>query len=107
MASKKEEAAGAAWEGADLDRPIAGEDPATGSLEEARHWMAVYSHLVRLEQELLDLLAGFVPQMPDDAQKEAEMTNLPVLATQLERFKHRLEFWTQRRAELEGRRKSA
>ena len=27
MASNQEEAAGAAWEGADLERPIVGEDP--------------------------------------------------------------------------------
>lgn len=103
MASEREEAAGAAWAGADLERPIEGEDPTTLSLGEARHWVAVYSHLVRLEQDLLDLLAGILPNMPSDAQQEAEETNLPVLATQLERFKHRLEFWAGRRAELEGR----
>lgn len=101
MASRKEEAAGAAWEGADVERPIIGENPDSESLDEARHWMTVYSHLVTLEQDLLDLMAGLIPRMPDEAQKEAEKTNLPVLASQLERFKHRLEFWTRRRAELE------
>ena len=59
-------------------------------------------HLVKLEQELLDLLAGMIPSMPGDAQKEAEETNLPLLASQIERFRHRLEFWSRRRAELEG-----
>jgi hypothetical protein len=102
MASKQE-AAGAAWEGADLERPILGEDPESDSLEEARRWVSVYSHLVKLEQDLLDVLAGMIPTMPDEAQMEAEQTNLPVLASQVERFRHRLDFWSKRRAELESR----
>ena len=101
MASRKEEAAGAAWEGADLERPLSGEDPETDSLAEARRWVAVYHHLVNLEQELFDLLARMIPTMPQEAQKEAELTNLPVLASQVERFRHRLDYWTTRRNELE------
>ena len=100
MASRKEEAAGAAWEGADLDRPISGEDPASESLKEARRWVLVYRHLVKLEQELFDLLAKMIPSMPKEAQREAEETNLPVLASQIERFRHRLDFWVNREREL-------
>ena len=100
----REEAAQAAWEGADLERPLVGENPASDSLVEARRWVIVYGHLVKLEEELLDLLAGLIPTMPDEAQREAEETNLPLLASQVERFRHRLEFWSGRRAELEGRR---
>jgi hypothetical protein len=102
MASRHE-AAGAVWEGADLERPIRGENPESDSLEEARRWVSVYSHLLKLEQDLLDVLAGMIPTMPNEAQKEAEQTNLPVLASQVERFRHRLEFWSKRRAELESR----
>lgn len=101
MASEKEEAAGAAWEGADLERTILGEDPESRSLETARHWVSVYSYLAELEQELLDLLARTIPSMPGEAQREAEQTNLPVLAAQVERFRHRLEFWTRIKRELE------
>lgn len=103
MASRKEEAAGAAWQGADLERPLPGEDPESGSLAEAQRWIAVYHHLVHLEQELLDMLARMIPGMPDAAQKEAEVTNLPVLASQVERFRHRLTFWQKRRDDLEGK----
>jgi hypothetical protein len=101
MASKKAEAAGAAWTGADIERPMQGEDPATASLADARRWVAVYHHLVSLEQELFDVLARMIPGMPPDAQIEAEKTNLPVIASQVERFRHRLEFWQRRRYELE------
>ena len=99
-ASRKEEAAAAAWDGADLDRPLRGEDPRSDSLAEARRWIAVYSHLVRLEQELFDLLAKMIPTMPKEAQHEAEETNLPVLASQVERFRHRLDYWVKREREL-------
>lgn len=103
MASSQPEAVGAAWEGADLERPIAGENPESESLEEARRWVGVYSHLVKLEQELMDLMAAMITKMPDEARREAEQTNLPVLASQAERFRHRLYFWSRRRAELENK----
>jgi hypothetical protein len=104
MASDKEEALSAAWEGADLERTIVGEDPTSDSLEDARHWVAVYSHLVKLEQELFDVLAKMIPRMPTDAKREAEETNLPLLASQAERFRHRLAFWSKRKRELEAAR---
>ncbi|HET9782346.1 MAG TPA: hypothetical protein VFR33_11280, partial [Candidatus Dormibacteraeota bacterium] len=63
---------------------------------------AVYSHLVKLEQELMDLMASMITRMPAEARKEAEETNLPVLASQSERFRHRLEYWSRRRSELEA-----
>jgi hypothetical protein len=102
MASKKEEAAQAAWEGADLERPLSGEDPRSESLAEARRWAKVYRHLVKLEQELFDLLAKMIPSMPREAQREAEETNLPVLASQVERFRHRLDYWVKREHALEN-----
>jgi hypothetical protein len=103
MASKKEEVAGAAWEGADLERLIRGEDPDSDSLAEARHWVLVYRHLVKLEQELFDLLARMIPSMPQEAQREAEETNLPLLASQVERYRHRLDYWVMREQKLSGK----
>ena len=101
MASGKEEAAGAAWEGADLERPISGENPESKSLAEARRWIGVYRHLVTLEQQLFDVLAQMIPTMPKEAQREAEETNLPVIASQVERFRHRLEYWVRRQHDLQ------
>lgn len=103
MASGKEEAAGAAWQGADLERPLTGEDPESDSLAEALRWIGVYHQLVHLEQQLLDTLAQTIPGMPEAARKEAEETNLPVLASQVERFRHRLAYWQRKRDQLEGR----
>jgi len=44
-----------------------------------------------------------IPNMPGEAQREAEETNLPVLASQVERFRHRLDYWVKRKRELEAR----
>ena len=55
---------------------------------------------VRKLQELFDMLAKMIPTMPKEAQREAEETNLPVLASQVERFRHRLDFWVNREREL-------
>jgi hypothetical protein len=106
MAAESREAARAAWDGADLERPMPGEDPSSASVAEARRWVGVYHHLVNLEQELFDVLARMIPMMPSEAKREAEETNLPVLASQLERFRHRLEFWSKRRRALEAGRSS-
>src|SRR2546425_12712609 len=103
MASNREEAAGAAWEGADVERLILGENPQTQSLEDTRHWVAVYPHLVVLEQQLFDVLAKMIPTMPGEAQREAEPTNLPVLASQAERFRYRLDYWPKRQRALQRR----
>ena len=73
------------------------------SLEEARRWVSVYSHLVHLEQQLFDALARMIPEMPSEAQREAEQTNLPVIASQVERFRYRLAYWSKRKGDLEQR----
>src|SRR5438445_6821806 len=77
MASNREEAAGAAWEGADVERLILGENPQTQSLEDARHWVAVYRHLVVLEQQLFDLLAKMIPNMPAKRNAKPSQRNFP------------------------------
>lgn len=97
---RESNAARAAWAGADLYRPIDGENPESQSQAEARRWVIVYRHLVNLEQHLFDALAGMIPSMPSEAQREAEKTNLPVLASQVERFRHRLDYWVKRQTDL-------
>ncbi len=103
MAPMVEQAAGPAWEGADLERRIVGEDPETDSLQEARRWVLVYSHLVKLEEAMLDGLASMIPRMPAAAKQEAERLNVPMLAALCERFRYRLAYWVRHKDELELR----
>jgi hypothetical protein len=91
----------AARKGADPDRPIDGEDPTAQTDQAVRRWLKAYAELESLEAELLDLLAARSARMSQDARREAAETNLPVLVSQLERFRKRHEYWQQRAEHLE------
>jgi hypothetical protein len=93
----------AAQKGADLDRRIDGEDPDTQSPDSIRQWLKTYAELLALEADLLDMLAERLPRMSNGARREAEETNLPVIVSQLERFRYRLDFWKKRRKELDSK----
>jgi len=90
----------AARKGGDFNRPIDGEDPKAQSPGAVRRWLKAYSELESLEAELLDVLAGRIAGMGDDARHEASETNLPVLISQLERFRKRHDYWRQRQQQL-------
>ena len=90
----------AAKKGGDLNRPIDGEDPNAQSRDAVRRWLRAYAELESLETELLDLLAERIARMSEDARHEASETNLPVLISQLERFRKRRDYWRQRQQQL-------
>lgn len=96
MASVKREAARAASRGADPERTLVGEDPATASLKEARWWLKVYAELTEFEEQLLNDFASSIATLPTDARDEAVDTNLPVIESQLRRFRHRRGYWAGR-----------
>ena len=100
MQADQSRATEAARKGADPHRLMDGEDPGTQSAQSAHHWLKAYAELLELEADLLDMIAERMPGMSDEARHEAEETNLPVIVTQMERFRYRLEFWRQRKQEL-------
>jgi hypothetical protein len=91
----------AARKGGDIDRPIDGEDLSAESPAVVRRWLRAYAELESLETELLDILAARTAQMSNDARREAAETNLPVLMSQLERFRIRRDYWRQRQRQRE------
>jgi hypothetical protein len=91
----------AAQKGADLHRMVDGEDPDTQSPDSIRQGLKPNAELLALEADLLDLLAERLPQLSNGARREAEDTNLPVIVSQLERFRYRLDFWRQRKQDLD------
>jgi hypothetical protein len=92
----------AARKGADPHRLMEGEDPGTQSAQIAHQWLKAYAELLELQADLLDMIAERMPSMCGEARHEAEETNLPVIVTQMERLRFRLEFWRQRKQELGG-----
>ena len=86
------------------DRLLDGEDPATGYVEDAAHWITVYSELLLFKERLVDAAQAGMLQMTDPlARTEATEVDLPVLLAERERLRRRLDFWKEKQREL-GRR---
>lgn len=86
------------------DRLLDGEDPGTTYVEDAAHWVTVYSELLLFKERLVDAAQNGLLQMTDAlARTEATEVDLPVLLAERERLRKRLDFWKERQREL-GRR---
>jgi hypothetical protein len=68
-------------------------DPATASLEQAVFWRNIYTEILAMEEVVLariyQLMAGQTPE----ARREVELTNVPVVVAQVERFRSRGKLW--------------
>jgi hypothetical protein len=68
-------------------------DPETASLEQALFWRSIYTEILAMEEAVLErirqLMAGQSPQ----ARREVELTNVPVVVAQVERFRSRRGIW--------------
>lgn len=81
---------------------IATEDLSTTSVVVARFWQSAYDELVRMEEQLLNQLEEMLPRLSPAARREAELTNLPMIADHLQTFKYRRAHWEQRVSQLNG-----
>lgn len=92
----------AARRGGDLSEPMHDEsDPKSASLEQALYWRQIYSEILTMEEGVLDRIHELMAKQSPQARREVELTNVPVVAAQAERFRHRLRLWTARVQELE------
>ena len=103
--AKPNSALEAARESVAPERLLAGEDPASKFVEDAAHWIAVYSELLLFKERLVDTAQqGMLNLTEDLARAEVARTDLLVLTAERERFRGRLEFWKERRRELSRKR---
>lgn len=85
------------------DRLLDGEDPTSSYLEDASHWIAVYSELLLFKERLVDAAEQGMRNMTEPlARNEAIQVDLPVLLAQRNRLRQRLDFWKERGRELSG-----
>jgi hypothetical protein len=92
----------AAERGGDPNQPMEGEeDPNSASLERALYWSQVYREILAMEEKVLARIKHLMAKQSPTARREVELTNVPVVAAQAERFRQRLGFWTARVQELE------
>lgn len=83
------------------DRLLDGEDPKSTYLDDAAHWITVYSELVLFKERLVDAAqTGMLNMSEALARHEAAEVDLPVLLAERDRLKQRLDFWKERRREL-------
>jgi hypothetical protein len=92
----------AAARGGDTSQAMDGEsDPKTASMEQALYWRQIYREILAMEEKVMERIQDLMAKQSPQARREVELTNVPVVAAQAERFRQRLGFWTARVRELE------
>src|ERR1700693_4590516 len=93
----------AAVRGGDWSQAMDGEGaPAEATLEHAISWRHVYTQSLAMEEKVLDGIRQLMNTQSDEARREVELTNVPVVVAQAERFRQRLGYWDTRIAQLNG-----
>jgi hypothetical protein len=91
----------AAERGGDPNQGMEGEhDPKSASLEQAVFWSQVYGEILTMEEQVLERIQHLMAKQSPTVRREVELSNVPVVAAQAERFRLRLGFWTDRLQEL-------
>ena len=91
----------------DPDRLLDGEDPTTRYVEDAAHWITVYSELLLFKERLVDTADEALRNMTELlARDEVSSTDLVVLTAERDRLRRRLDYWKERQRELSRRRPS-
>jgi len=76
-------------------------DPKSASMEQALYWRQTYLEILAMEEKVLHRIRDLMAEQSPEARREVELTNVPVVVAQAERFRRRLGFWTARVHELE------
>lgn len=87
----------AATRGGDASLGMDGEaDPGTASLEQALFWRDIYTEILTMEEAVLARIRELMAAQTPEARREVELTNVPVVVAQVERFRSRHDLWTAR-----------
>jgi hypothetical protein len=71
-------------------------DPADASLEQALFWRDVYSEILGMEESVLARIRQLMAEQSPEVRREVELTNVPVVVAQVERFRFRWGIWATR-----------
>lgn len=84
---------------------LKGEDPESRHPDDVKHWINAYSELVEFKEGVLSKSRGEISDMDNaSSRKEAGEVDVTILKAELARFRERLDFWLQRREELQTER---
>src|ERR1700675_1691966 len=76
--------------------------PGHATLKQALHWEQIYTDILEMEEKVLTRIRQLMDKQSDEARREVELTNVPVVVAQAERFRQRLSYWEARVHELNG-----
>jgi hypothetical protein len=71
-------------------------DPETASLAQALFWKNIYTEIVIMEEAVLERIHQLMADQSPQAKREVELTNVPVVVAQVERFRTRRRIWESR-----------
>jgi hypothetical protein len=77
-------------------------DPGTATLEQALFWRNIYTEILTMEEAVLDRIHQLMASQSPEARREVELTNVPVVVAQVERFRARKGIWDSFVHVLEG-----
>ena len=91
----------AAQRGGDPNQGMPGEpDLGTTSHDEAVFWRDLYKEILAMEEGVMLRVRELMATQSEVARREVELSNVPVIAAQVERFRLRGQFWSRRAVEL-------
>jgi hypothetical protein len=93
----------AALRGGDWNQRMDGEgEPESATMEQAVYWRKIYTEILAMEEKVLARIHELMRKQSDEGRREVELTNVPVVVAQAERFRQRLGYWESRVAQLEA-----
>lgn len=94
----------AAIRGGDWSLRMDGEGtvPADASLKQALYWRQTYAEILAMEQKVLDRIHQLMARQSAAARREVELTNVPAVVAQAEKFRQRLGYWETGVQQLDG-----
>ena len=77
-----------------------GEDPRSPHVEDARHWVSIYTQMLEFKERLLSRVEEEAGGLPRPARDLVRTEDVPMLEAERERVHQRLVFWRRRHWEL-------
>jgi hypothetical protein len=74
--------------------------PQDGTVKQALYWRQIYSEILAMEEKVLANIRELMLTQSEQVRSEVELTNIPVVVAQAERFRQRLGYWEARIIEL-------
>ena len=92
----------AADRGGDPQQLMDGEaDLDTASMEQAVLWARVYGEILTMEEKVMARVQELMAAESPRVRREVQLTNVPVIASQVERFRSRHDYWSLKVRELQ------